>query len=176
MDDLIKELELDLAQASLQAEVKTVLLGADHAGFVLKEQIKNFLTTEGFKVEDQGAFALDETDDYPDIIKMVTRRVASNPEDFVGIIFGGSGQGEAIMANRLPGVRAVVYYGGSSEIVRLSRDHNDANVLSVGARFVTFEELAPLVKLWLTTPFSGAERHLRRLQKIDGKIIEENRF
>ena len=176
MDDLIKELELDLAKASTGEGGKTVLLGSDHAGFSLKNTVKDFLLAEGFKVEDQGAFTLDEGDDYPDLIRIVARRVASSPEDFVGIIFGGSGQGEAIVANRLPGVRAVVYYGGSSEIIKLSRQHNDANILSIGARFVTAEEVLPLIKLWLTTPFSGEDRHERRIKKIDGQIIEENHF
>ena len=176
MDDLTKELELELATASKEAGMKTILLGADHAGFALKEKIKKSLKEEGFQVEDQGAFGLDETDDYPDIISIVAKRVSSNSKHFLGVIFGGSGQGEAIVANRLPNVRAVVYYGGDSEIIKLSRQHNDANILSIGARFVTEEEAKEMIKLWLATNFSGEDRHLRRIQKIDGRITEENKF
>jgi ribose 5-phosphate isomerase B len=84
-----------------------------------------------------------------------------------GIIFGGSGQGEAITANRFPGVRAAVYYGGSEEIIKLSREHNDANVLSIGARFVTNEEMFRVVDIWLETNFSKGERHVRRIKEID---------
>jgi ribose 5-phosphate isomerase B len=94
-------------------------------------------------------------------------RIVEDPENTRAIIFGMSGQGEAIVANRFPGVRAAVWYGGPDEIIRLSREHNDANVLSIGAHFVTSDEMIAAVKLWLATPFSGEERHKRRIEEID---------
>lgn len=147
-----------------------IYLGTDHAGFELKEEIKTYLKGKGLVVEDQGAFVLDPEDDYTDYVKIVAKMVQSDPES-VGIILGGSGQGEAICANRYKGVRAVVYYGGSSEIIRLSREHNNANTLSLGARFVKPEEAKQAIDLWLATPFSQDERHLRRIHEIDD---EEN--
>ncbi len=143
-----------------------IYLGADHAGFNLKEQVKAYLKEQGHEVGDQGAFVLDEGDDYPDFIKMVAKLVQSD-FDSRGIIFGGTGQGEAICANRYPGVRAAVYCGGGHEIVRLSREHNDANILSLGARFLNFDEAKGVIDVWLVTPFSGEERHIRRIKEID---------
>lgn len=145
----------------------TIYLGADHAGFALKEKIKKWLQDWNYAVEDKGAFALDEQDDYPDFITPVGKTVAENPADRRGIVLGGSGQGEALICNRFSGVRAAVYYGGNLEIVRLSREHNDANVLALGARFVNDEEAKEAVKLWLETEFKGEERHVRRIQKIN---------
>jgi ribose 5-phosphate isomerase B len=83
-----------------------------------------------------------------------------------GIVIGGSGQGEAIAANKVKGVRAAVYYGGSLDIVKLSRTHNDSNILSLGARFLTQEEAIEAIKVWLETPFNNEERHKRRIKKI----------
>ena len=143
-----------------------VYIAADHAGFELKEKVKVMLKDLGYTVSDEGAYEYNETDDYPDFIKMVAKQVACDQEG-LGIVFGGSGQGEAIVANRLPGVRAVVYYGGPDEIITLSRTHNDSNVLSIGARFVDGDEALSAVRLWLNTPFSGDERHVRRISKID---------
>ena len=148
-----------------------IYLGTDHAGFKLKEQLKLFLQEElNFKVEDCGAFEFDEFDDYPDFIFPVAEKVSQDwnggIENF-GIIFGGSGQGEAMVANRVQNVRAAVYYGGSEEIIKLSREHNNANILSLGARFVSFEEVKKVVQLWLDTKFSGDERHQRRIEKMD---------
>ena len=97
----------------------------------------------------------DEDDDYPDFMHIVAKQVAGDPEAHRGIIFGGSGQGEAMVANRYKGVRAAVFYGGSDEIILLSRWHNNANVLSIGARFVSEEEAIKVVKLWLETEFPG---------------------
>lgn len=142
----------------------TIHLAADHAGFELKEAVKKFLLEQGREVEDHGAFELDKKDDYPDFVAPCAEAVASTA-DAVGIIFGGSGQGEAMVANRHEGVRAAVYYGGKQEIVRLSREHNNANVLSIGARFVDADEALSVIKLWLELPFSNDERHVRRLEK-----------
>lgn len=144
-----------------------VFLGADHAGFALKEQIKRWLVAQGCEVEDRGAFSLDPEDDYPDFIAPVAQAVSEDPVNRRGIVLGGSGQGEAMVANRFAGVRAAVYYGGSEDIVALSREHNDANVLALGARFVSEEEAIAAVERWLATPFSGDERHVRRIKKID---------
>ncbi len=147
-----------------------IYLATDHAGFGLKEKVKSFLEKKGYDIEDCGAYEFDKDDDYPDFIGKAAEKVSENPEDR-GIIFGGSGQGEAIVANKFPGVRAVVFYGLQPEIIPLSREHNNANILSIGARFVTEEELLPLVKQWLEAPFPADERHKRRIEKI--KKIEK---
>lgn len=149
-----------------------IYLGTDHAGFELKEKVKTFLKEEmNIEVEDCGAFELDENDDYPDFIFPVVEKVEGDWKDGIknlGIIFGGSGQGEAMVANRVKGVRATVYYGGTKEIIRLSKEHNNANVLSLGARFINFDETKEVIKLWLDSEFFGEDRHLRRIEKIDG--------
>ena len=144
-----------------------IYLGADHAGFNLKEKIKSYLKGAGFAVEDQGAFILDPADDYTDFVTPVAKQVSADPELSRGIIVGGSGEGEAMAANRLPQVRATVYYGGREEIITLSREHNNANILSLGARFLGEEEALEAVKTWLATSYSNDERHERRLKKID---------
>ncbi|OGG61523.1 ribose-5-phosphate isomerase [Candidatus Kaiserbacteria bacterium RIFCSPHIGHO2_02_FULL_49_34] len=139
----------------------------DHAGFVLKEVLLPFVRDElGYEVIDHGAHTLDENDDYPAIMKAVSTAVAADA-DALGIILGGSGQGEAVASNRTKGVRAAVYYGGNLDIVRLSREHNNANILSLGARFLSEEEAKEAVRLWLATNFSGEERHVRRIAQID---------
>ncbi len=145
-------------------------LGADHAGFELKEKLKIFLAELGYEIKDHGAFILDDNDDYPDFIWPAARAVAANPDTDKGVLLGGSGQGEAMVANRLKGARAVVFYGGDDwkDIIRLSREHNNANILSFGARFVDEQRAKDAVKLWLDTAFKGEERHVRRLKKIDG--------
>lgn len=144
---------------------KKILLASDHAGVVLKEAMQPVIQGLGYEVEDLGPENVVEGDDYPDYMHPLASRIRD--EDCLGIIFGGSGQGEAIVCNRYPGVRAAVYYGGSQDIVRLSREHNDANVLSLGARFLTEEEAQSAIELWLNTNFSGDERHVRRITKID---------
>lgn len=152
-----------------------IYLGSDHAGFELKEQIKNYLKEKGLVVEDEGAFAVDPEDDYTDYIKIVAKMVEMD-EGSRGIIFGGSGQGEAICANRFKSIRAAVFYGGSLDVIKLTREHNDSNILSIGGRFVGFAEAKQAVDLWLTTPFSNDERHQRRIREIDdnsnlGRVI-----
>ncbi|MBI4121588.1 MAG: RpiB/LacA/LacB family sugar-phosphate isomerase [Candidatus Ryanbacteria bacterium] len=144
----------------------TVILAADHAGFELKEFIKGELQSHGYAVVDKGAHALDPGDDYPPYMKAAAEEVARS-KDARGILFGGSGEGEAIEANRLKGVRAAVWYGGLLDIIRLSREHNDANILSLGARFLKREEALEAILLWLETPFSGEERHRRRIAELD---------
>lgn len=148
-----------------------IYLATDHAGFDMKEEIKSALLDEGFEVQDCGAYAYEEKDDYPDYIKLASEAVSNDPENTRGIILGGSGQGEAMLANKFPRVRAVVFYGSQGEIITLSREHNDANILSIGARFLTVEEAKRIVKIWLRTEFTHDERHVRRLAKI--RDIEE---
>ena len=143
-----------------------IAIGADHAGFGLKTELITFLQHLEHEVIDKGAHEYDSRDDYPDFIFPVAEAVARGEVDR-GIVLGGSGQGEAIAANRLKGVRAVVFYGGDTSMVSLSREHNDANVLSLGARFVEPEDAIRVVKLWLDTEFSGDERHIRRIDKLD---------
>ena len=142
-----------------------IYIGADHAGFKLKEELKEFLRDLGYDVEDTGAYKFDENDDYPDFIIPVARAVAKNPEHNNGIVIGGSGQGEAMAANRIKGVRAALIYDKYG--AKMSREHNNANIISLGARVLSVRKAKKLVKLWLDTPFSNGERHIRRIKKID---------
>jgi len=146
-----------------------IYIGADHAGFLLKEELKKILETEGHEVEDFGAFKLDPKDDYPDFVIPVAKAVSLNTRS-LGIVLGGSGQGEAITANKIIGIRSAVYYGGSLDIVRLSKEHNSANVLSLGARFINLDEAKEAVRTFIETPFLREERHIRRLDKVE-KIL-----
>lgn len=144
-----------------------VYFATDHAGFDLKNVLLEFVSDElQLEVEDLGAYEYDENDDYPDFIVRAGEALRTSPEDRA-IILGGSGQGEAMVANRFAGVRAAVYYGGPLDIISLSREHNDANVLSIGARFVDPEEAKEAVRLWLESEFSGEERHQRRINKLE---------
>tara|TARA_Y100000310_G_scaffold262880_1_gene272716 strand:- start:279 stop:710 length:432 start_codon:yes stop_codon:yes gene_type:complete len=141
-----------------------IYLASDHAGFLLKEKIKEWLKEWSQEFVDCGADSLNPDDDYPDFVSLAVGKMGEGDK---AIILGGSGQGEAIVANRVKGVRAAVYYGGDLEIIKLSREHNDANVLSLGARFLDDDEAKEAVELWLETSFSGDERHKRRIKKID---------
>lgn len=143
-----------------------IFIGSDHAGFEIKAHLVTFLKSLGHDVEDLGAHAMEPLDDYPDYIKPVALAVAEH-EGSKGVILGGTGQGEAMCANRVPGIRAAVYYGGPFDVVLLSREHNDANILSLGARFIDADEAEGVVKVWLETKFSGDERHVRRIKKLD---------
>jgi len=144
-----------------------IYLATDHRGFALKEKIKTWFAEWGYEYEDLGANSYNEQDDYPDFIHAAARKVSEKPTENKAIILGGSGQGEAMAANRHPGVRAAVYYGGPQDVIVLSREHNDANVFSIGASFVTEEDIKHVLKVWLITPFSHDERHVRRINKID---------
>lgn len=146
--------------------MKQIFITSDHAGFELKNVLKSFLLGQEYEVEDCGPALFDPHDDYPDYILPCAQKVAQNKSSF-GIIIGLSGQGEAIAANRVPGVRAAVYYGGPQEVLTLSREHNDANILSFGAKFITQDEAKNAVLLWLGTNFSADERHVRRNIKLD---------
>jgi ribose 5-phosphate isomerase B len=142
-----------------------IYLATDHAGYNLKEAVKAYLLAKEYEVKDCGAFSLEPTDDYPDYVSRAAEAVASDHHS-MGVIFGGSGQGEAMDANRYGHVRCAVYYGGSLDIIRLSREHNDANMLSLGARFVSESEALKAVVLWLNTAFSDEARHKRRIDKM----------
>lgn len=144
-----------------------IYFATDHAGFELKEKIIAYVQTLGHEVVDCGALELNPGDDYPEFIRPASHAVSQSPHDTRAIIFGGSGQGEAMTANRFSNVRATVFYGGSLDIIRLSREHNDANVLSIGARFVSVADAQEAVALWLSTPFQEEERHVRRIAQID---------
>ncbi len=144
-----------------------ILLATDHAGFELKEKLKTYLVNNGYDVEDMGAHELHPDDDYPDYVSLAAKAVSENPKNIRAIILGYSGQGEAMYANRFKGVRTTVYYGGSEEVLMLSRQDNDANVLSLGAGFLTQDEAERAVIFWLESKFSGEERHTRRIQKLD---------
>lgn len=137
-------------------------LATDHAGFEHKESLKAHLLEKGYEVIDHGAKELNEADDYPGFISSATKAVLADPES-KAIVFGGSGEGEAMVANRFKGARAAVYYGGNTDILVFSRAHNDANILSLGARFLTGEEVNESADIWLESEFSGEERHIRRL-------------
>ena len=143
---------------------KTIVLATDHAGFELKEHVKRFLTEKGYDIKDFGALEYDGLDDYPDFILPAAKYISEHK--LIGIIFGGSGQGEAMAANRIKGVRAAVFYNGPNEIVELSRLHNNANILSIGARFVNNQEVEKVIELWLSTDFEEG-RHKKRIDKLD---------
>ncbi|HEY1042205.1 MAG TPA: RpiB/LacA/LacB family sugar-phosphate isomerase [Candidatus Paceibacterota bacterium] len=159
-----------------------VYIASDHTGFLLKGELVTYLTeTLLYEVEDLGAHELNPEDDYPDLITPCAKKVASTP-DTLGIVIGGSGQGEAVAANRIPGVRAALFYGEARavgaidaegapaldgyDIVRLARVHNDANVLSLAARFLDTDTAKEAVRIFVSTAFSGVERHTRRIQKL----------
>ena len=140
-------------------------LATDHAGLDLKNSIKNYLLKKEYFVEDHGAYEYDAEDDYPDFIFPCAKAVADD-EESRGIILGGSGQGEAMAANRIKGCRAAVFYSGPKEIVTLSREHNNANILSLGARFMDENDIFDVIDLWLKESFEGG-RHQRRIDKLD---------
>lgn len=160
----------------------TILFASDHAGFALKTALLAYVRDAlGQSVEDCTP-ELVEGDDYPDTISVAARRISADPM-LRAIVVGGSGQGEAMVANRFPNVRAAVFYGPVAattaidaegdasndpfEIVHLSRVHNESNILSLGARFVSETDAREAVKRWLASDFSGDERHARRIKKIE---------
>ncbi len=160
-----------------------IYFATDHAGYELKNELLEYVSNElGYEVVDEGAHEYNKDDDYPDFIHKAARAVSEDPENNRAIILGGSGQGEAMVANRYKGVRAAVYYGEPSSkqvdaggrelgMITSTREHNNANVLSIGARFLTTEEAKNVVKSWLAQEFTGEERHKRRIEKIDKIIV-----
>lgn len=158
-----------------------IYLASDHAGFDIKNKLVEFIRELGHDAEDCGAFVNDAADDYPGIIATAARKLSedvSTGKDSRAIIAGASGQGEAIVANRFKGVRCALYYGQAAreqkdmsgkqlDILASTREHNDANALSLGLRFLSLDEAKDAVRRWLETPFSGEERHSRRVRQID---------
>jgi ribose 5-phosphate isomerase B len=142
-----------------------IFIASDHAGFELKNQIIEYLKSKSLEVEDCGAFVFDKDDDYPDFCYLAAEKVGKNPGS-MGIVLGMSGNGEGIVANKAKGVRAAHYYGGHEEIILLARKHNNANVLALGAKFLSFEEAKKAIDLFLNTEFEGG-RHERRVKKIN---------
>ncbi|HBI16516.1 MAG TPA: ribose 5-phosphate isomerase B [Desulfobulbaceae bacterium] len=142
-----------------------IALGTDHAGFRLKEKVKAHLTASGYRVVDFGTDS-DAPADYPDFIRPAAMSVARGDCD-LGIIFGGSGNGEAMVANKVRGVRCAVCWNEQS--ARLAKEHNNANVISIGARMVREEEGMALVDAWLNAEFLSG-RHLRRIEKIESEL------
>ncbi len=150
--------------------MSTVYLATDHAGFELKEAIKTYLEeNSAYEVYDCGALTLEQGDDYPEYMARASEKVQYDTmhDPSVAIIFGGSGVGEGIVANRYAHVRAVVYAGGPLDVIKVSREHNDTNVLSLGARFVSVNEAKQAVDLFLATMFSHDERHADRIIQIE---------
>lgn len=143
-----------------------IFLAADHAGFQMKEELKSWLAELGQEVVDLGANELDPDDDYPDFVLPLANEISNDP-DARGIVCAGSGQGEAMAANRFKNVRATAYSAHNLDIVRLSREHNDANVFSIGARFVSLDEAKEAITSWLETDLSNDPRHARRIKKFE---------
>lgn len=165
-----------------------IYLASDHAGFEFKNHIKNFLIKKGYEIEDCGPYVFDKDDDYPDFVSKATEAVSKDPKNSVGILCANTGQAEAMLANKYKNVRCALFYapavavgavdvtGRKStdplEIINLARDHNDANMLSLSGRFMDLKVAEQAVERFLKTPFSNAERHVRRIGKI--KIIENS--
>lgn len=145
-----------------------VYLGSDHGGFKLKEELKVWLAENKVALEDLGAYRENPDDDYPDFVVPVAEKVVEEQgreEECLGIILGRSGNGEAIAANKVKGARAAICV--TVEAARKAREHNGANILSIGADYVDETTAKKMVKVFLETPFSGEERHKRRIEKIE---------
>ncbi|TRZ80335.1 RpiB/LacA/LacB family sugar-phosphate isomerase [bacterium] len=142
-----------------------IYIGADHRGYQLKERIKNFLNEIDLEYQDLGNYKYDKDDDYTDFGKLVAQKVSENPNKDQGILICGSGVGMDITANRFKGVRSVL--APTSELAVSSRKDDDTNVLSLGANFLSEKKAEEIIKVWLKTEFTGEEKRLRRLKKID---------
>lgn len=141
-----------------------IYIGADHRGFQLKEQLKIFLLENGWSVRDAGAKVLVPDDDYVDYAQLVAEKISADPVESRGILICGSGVGMDIVANKFKQVRSVLAI--SPDQVMASREDDDTNVLSLAADYVDFESVKKIVSVWLQTPFSGDDRHKKRLEKI----------
>ncbi len=147
--------------ASIPASAGIIVIGSDHGGYALKEQLKDYLRSLGFRYEDVGTFS-EAPVDYPDIAELVAQKVASGAASR-GIVIDGAGVGSAIAANKIPGVRAAACY--DTYTAKNSREHNNANVLSLGSRNLGIDIVKEIVNVWLETGFGGG-RHLKRVEKI----------
>lgn len=150
----------------------TIYLGADHRGFELKEKLKEWLGTKGYEVHDLGADRLRPSDDYPDFAVAVAERVAADPSNRRGVLLCGSGTGMDVAANKVPGIRASIAW--NPDAAAHARAHDDVNVISIPADWTPPDAAAEIVRTFIETPFSGEERHVRRLKKI--AEIEERNF
>jgi ribose 5-phosphate isomerase B len=139
-----------------------IALGTDHAGFAYKEKIKSYLQIKGFETQDFGTFSEDSCN-YPDFVKPAAQAVANDACD-LGIVLGGSGNGEAMAANKVKGVRCAICW--SLETAKLAKEHNDANVISIGQRQISPELAIEIVQTWLDAKFAGG-RHTTRIQMIE---------
>ncbi|TDQ48750.1 ribose-5-phosphate isomerase [Actinorugispora endophytica] len=140
-----------------------VYIGSDHAGYELKEHLVSWLKEQGHEVVDAGPTVYDAVDDYPPFVLRAAEGVAGDA-GALGIVLGGSGNGEQIAANKVKGVRAALAW--STDTARLSREHNNANVIGIGARMHSPEEVVGFVEVFLSTPYSGEERHGRRIDML----------
>ncbi|MEE6262681.1 ribose-5-phosphate isomerase [Plantactinospora sonchi] len=140
-----------------------VYLGSDHAGYELKVHLANHLAKQGYELVDVGPAVFDPDDDYPAFCLHTGARVVAD-HGSLGVVIGGSGNGEQIAANKVAGVRAALAW--NLETAQLAREHNDANVVAIGARQHTLDEASAIVEVFLTTPFSGNERHARRIAQV----------
>ncbi|GAB1824199.1 ribose-5-phosphate isomerase [Herbidospora sp. RD11066] len=140
-----------------------VYIGSDHAGYDLKNHLVGWLKENGHDVADCGPFVFDAEDDYPPFVLRAAAGVVAEPGS-LGIVIGGSGNGEAIAANKVKGVRAALAW--SDETAKLGRQHNDANVISIGARMHSEADATRFVELFLAEPYSGADRHTRRIDML----------
>ena len=147
----------------LEGRRMKIAVGSDHAGFELKENVKKFLKENGYEYHDFGAETFDPQDDYPEYARKVGEAVVSGEYDR-GIVVCGTGMGISIAANKVPGIRAAVCH--TTDMARISRAHNDSNVLALGGRLLAKELASDIVSAWLETPFSEEARHVRRIQKI----------
>lgn len=144
-----------------------VHLGSDHAGLELKDHLLNWLADEGYEVVDHGPFVYDALDDYPVFCLRAAEAVAAERAeglDSLGVVIGGSGNGEQIAANKVVGIRSALVW--SEETAVLGREHNDANVIAIGGRMHTVEEMTRFIKAFLSTDFPGDERHARRIGQL----------
>jgi ribose 5-phosphate isomerase B len=163
--DIVRERHIELVRRVPRRgsrETKMVAVGSDHGGYKMKEELKSFLTELGHRVHDHGTHNEDAVD-YPDFAHAVARAVSEHQAD-VGIIIDGAGVGSAMTANKVPGVRAAACY--SVAVARNSREHNDANVLTLGSSTITSAEMREIVKAWLSTEISE-DRHRKRVAKIE---------
>ena len=166
-----------------------IYFAGDHAGFEMKQELMEFVRSLGHDVEDMGPFSYNPNDDYSDFVIPLAKKIgekvqkgergergekgqrksASSPRQSAtrGIVVAGSGQGEIIAMNRVRGARAALFCPCNLDLIKASRDHNDSNIFALGARFCTLDEAKQGITVWLKTPFSGDERHMRRLQKIE---------